>query len=185
MKYEIYQLLESKSVIGIRYMSLDRVKRGGEEGKLRRGNYCLVYSGEITPEKDETAEDMLERIFWRFNREKPQDFSGHSVSVSDVIALENDAWYCDSVGFQRLERFWEEPMQLFRWISTRELMPKAEEPVVMIASGNYGNIELHNAILIGIYSPEEGWIANEFPECDNLQVTMWASLPMEPLWMTE
>lgn len=39
MKYEIYQLLESKSVIGIRYMSLDRVKRGGEEGKLRRGNY--------------------------------------------------------------------------------------------------------------------------------------------------
>ena len=52
----------------------------------------------------------LENLYSQFNAdEKPEGFTGHSLSVSDVIALKNDGavsyHYCDSVGFRELPDF--------------------------------------------------------------------------------
>lgn len=43
---------------------------------------------------------------------RPADFTGHSLSVSDIVALKQDGvvsyHYCDSVGFQKLPGFMSE-----------------------------------------------------------------------------
>ena len=52
---------------------------------------------------------LLEELFQVFNRSRPQDFEGHSLSVSDVIALkrsgEVSVHYVDSIGFKELSGF--------------------------------------------------------------------------------
>ena len=51
----------------------------------------------------------LEDLFYKFNNEWPKDFGGHSLSVSDIVAIKQDGHvsyhYCDSVGFQELPDF--------------------------------------------------------------------------------
>ena len=54
----------------------------------------------------------LERLFEIFNLNRPGDFTGHSLSVSDIVALKQDGvvsyHYCDSVGFKELPDFQKE-----------------------------------------------------------------------------
>ena len=55
-----------------------------------------------TPEK-------LDSLFQTFNISRPGDFCGHSLSVSDVVALKQDGQvsyhFCDSIGFKELPSF--------------------------------------------------------------------------------
>ena len=52
---------------------------------------------------------QLEDLYVKFNIDHPDDFRGHSMSVSDIVALkvvgEVSFHYVDSVGFQKLENF--------------------------------------------------------------------------------
>ena len=72
-------------------------------------NYELVYSASLPQAdvRDQTA--ILESLYARFNLDRPEDFHGHSLSVSDVIALKQNGrlscYYTDSFGFQRLPDF--------------------------------------------------------------------------------
>lgn len=51
-------------------------------------------------------------LFEIFNMTRPADFTGHSLSVSDIVALKQNGvvsyHYCDSVGFQELSGFMSE-----------------------------------------------------------------------------
>ena len=73
----------------------------------KRGHYDPIYTGALldagkTPEK-------LESLFQTFNISRPGDFCGHSLSVSDIVALKQGGQvsyhYCDSVGFKELTGF--------------------------------------------------------------------------------
>lgn len=70
---------------------------------LTRDKYDLIYVGEWTPDLD------LEKIFTRFNIDRPDDFKGHSLSMSDVVLVhengENRAYYVDTIGFAELPDF--------------------------------------------------------------------------------
>ena len=50
---------------------------------------------------------LLESIYSRFNIDRPEDFKGHSLSVSDIVAIRQagvvSCYYCDSIGFQKLD----------------------------------------------------------------------------------
>ena len=48
---------------------------------------------------------QLEAIFRKFNLERPDDFPGHSLSVSDVVVVRDQAFYVDSFGFKPLPDF--------------------------------------------------------------------------------
>ena len=69
-------------------------------------NYELVYEAPLT------AKDDLESIYTRFNVDCPADFTGHSLSVSDIVVLHQDgkdtAHYCDRVGFSEVPEFLQE-----------------------------------------------------------------------------
>lgn len=72
------------------------------ESEFNIQDYKEVYSGEI-PQKN-----CLDELFYKFNMDFPADFTGHSLSVSDVVAIKterNDYWYwyyCDSFGWEEI-----------------------------------------------------------------------------------
>ena len=73
-------------------------------------NYDILYTGPIACAQNQSA--TLENLFEIFNINRPGDFTGHSLSVSDIIALKQDGvvsyHYCDNVGFQELPGFMSE-----------------------------------------------------------------------------
>ena len=97
----IYQLRRDAPV-ELRFASLDRLSAPPDPA-----NYEAVYTREVYPD-DDTGR-ILENFFYIFNDERPGDFVGHSLSVSDIVALKQDGkvsyHYCDSMGFQELPAF--------------------------------------------------------------------------------
>ena len=53
--------------------------------------------------------EVLEQAYQQFNIQRPADFTGHSLSVSDIVAIKRGSevsyHYCDSIGFKELEHF--------------------------------------------------------------------------------
>ena len=103
-QFGIYQITARDPEHDYRFMNLDFVKRHGME--VNRADYELVYTEPLT------EKDTLEAIYERFNIQRPADFTGHSLSVSDVVVL-NDGksikvCYVDSIGFAELPDFFKE-----------------------------------------------------------------------------
>lgn len=97
----IYQLRRDAPV-ELRFASL-----GSLAAPPDPANYEAIYTREVYPD-DDTGR-ILENFYYIFNDERPGDFAGHSLSVSDIVALKQDGkvsyHYCDSMGFQELPAF--------------------------------------------------------------------------------
>lgn len=102
--FSIYQLKGGNETLDYRFEPLDSIHRNGLSVKPE--NYELVYEAPLT-EKDD-----LESIYTRFNVDRPADFTGHSLSVSDIVVLHQDgkdtAHYCDRVGLTEVPEFLQE-----------------------------------------------------------------------------
>ena len=92
--FTIYQLKDDVPV-DYHFRSLERLQEKGLA--VDPANYEKVYTAPLTPDMS------LERIFEKFNFDRPEDFKGHSLSVSDVVVLHQNgkdtAHYTDSIGF--------------------------------------------------------------------------------------
>lgn len=100
-RFTIYQLKHTDELRDIRFEPFEYLQKNGIACDAR--NYNLVYSGRMRPH------ETLENLFYKFNMERPEDFKGHSLSVSDVVVVrehgKSTAFYVDSVGFKKLEHF--------------------------------------------------------------------------------
>ncbi|MGL6200429.1 MAG: YodL domain-containing protein [Lachnospiraceae bacterium] len=100
-KFGIYQLKGGADTRDLRFEPYQRLQNEGLTAD--RANYELVYTGSLSENDD------LEQIFNRFNLDRPEDFKGHSLSVSDVVLLQREgqvsSYYVDSVGFINLPAF--------------------------------------------------------------------------------
>ena len=101
--YDIYQLKDFPGRRDYAFEPLDRLR--GMDRKVDMQNYDKVYSGAMFPGEN------LESIYTRFNVDHPEDFRGHSLSVSDVVVIRQNgqetAHYCDSFGFSEVPEFLE------------------------------------------------------------------------------
>ena len=99
--FSIYQLKGGNETLDYRFEPLDSIHRNGLSVKPE--NYELVYEAPLT------AKDDLESIYTRFNVDRPADFTGHSLSVSDIVVLhqggKDTAHYCDRAGFSEVPEF--------------------------------------------------------------------------------
>lgn len=69
-------------------------------------NYEKVYAGRIADVTGSSDLRMqLEAVFVRFNENRPEDFKGHSLSVSDVVVVKGQAFYVDTFGFKPITDF--------------------------------------------------------------------------------
>lgn len=93
-EYKIYQLKNSPENHAIRFEEYALAEKYGEPAKPE--NYDLVYSGSLDEFEDS---NKLEAIYTKFNLDRPESFKGHSISVSDIIVMNNEANYVDSYGF--------------------------------------------------------------------------------------
>lgn len=62
--------------------------------------YNEVYSSTLDVNEDMYDSDICEELFRIFNIDHPSDFTGHSMSVSDIVKIGNRFFYCDSFGFK-------------------------------------------------------------------------------------
>ena len=99
--FSIYQLKGGNETLDYRFEPLDSIHRNGLSVKPE--NYELVYEAPLT------EKDNLESIYTRFNVDRPADFTGHSLSVSDIVVLhqggKDTAHYCDRFGFSQVPEF--------------------------------------------------------------------------------
>ena len=121
ISFAIYQLKPDPQYHSLRFASLSELRslsrREGNHADaaldVTESRYDLVYSGALSPAlaSCKTPESILEGLYVRFNLNRPDDFRGHSLSVSDVIALnlngQVECYYTDSFGFYKLPAFLE------------------------------------------------------------------------------
>ena len=90
--YTIYQM-KDEYLHDYGFESYERVK-----DNLRFDFYKKVYEAQLNGE-------TLEDLYMRFNVNHPKDFTGHSMSVGDIVVFQNpdiSVHYCDSFGFESL-----------------------------------------------------------------------------------
>lgn len=127
--YELFQIKEGGNGQAYQFMGMDFVNKN--KLVVDKDDYEEVYRGEI--KEGET----LDTLYEKFNLYHPDDFTGHSMSVSDVIVIEKNMkngllcgflWVYESGGFleekkyhsaeteQAVSRFREKTKQYFRLI---------------------------------------------------------------------
>lgn len=89
-----------------RFESIDGLERQGKKPNIE--HYDVIYI-EPLPLYDGDIEILLEKMYERFNINHPDDYKGHSLSVSDIVALRRNGvvscHYVDSIGFRELQNF--------------------------------------------------------------------------------
>ncbi len=92
--------------------------------------YSTVYEGSLDgTESGKSAQEVLDGLFEQFNIARPEDFRGHSMSVSDVVVLQENgvekAYYVDSLGFKEVPQFLQQEIQKEHTSSREESRPEA------------------------------------------------------------
>lgn len=100
-RYGIYQISPDGKGKAYYFMDSDFAETQGL--KIERADYELVYSDLLG------AGETLDSLYEKFNMDHPADFTGHSLSVSDVVVIRRDgetkAYYVDGFGFTELPDF--------------------------------------------------------------------------------
>lgn len=104
--YAIYQLRSGEDLRDYRFEGLEQLQRAGLS--VEHHNYELIYTAPLIDfNGSQTA--ILDKLYEQFNINHPKDFRGHSLSVSDIIALKVggvvSSHYVDSFGFKEQPDF--------------------------------------------------------------------------------
>lgn len=110
--FSIYQIKQDPELLVYCFQTYEKLQKDGLG--VDPSCYERVYTGPLR--EGETLEDL----YAEFNLAIPEDFRGHSMSVSDVVVLhqngEDTAYYCNMVGFREVPEF-----------LSRELAPTTHE----------------------------------------------------------
>ena len=101
MKIGIYQIDWQMDLHNVMFMSHDYMTKATGSDKIDGDIYDLIWEGEVD------CED-LDDVYRMFNINKPENFKGRSMSVSDVIEVYDPDggsrfWYVDSIGFKEVD----------------------------------------------------------------------------------
>ena len=117
-RFAIYQM-DTGGEHTYQFMGFESAKELGYS--IKGKDYKMVYVAPWLPTI------TLNDIFERFNINRPNDFHGHSLSVSDVIVInrtaETKAYYVDSFGFEELPDFVQQRMEMLENNHTRAYPP--------------------------------------------------------------
>lgn len=99
-RYTIYQMKE-ENLHECGFLSYGMLSKLGQN--ISKDRYQEVYSDTLAPGT------TLDELFRQFNVDPPKDFTGRSLSVSDVVVLhqggKDTAYYCDLAGWQEVPEF--------------------------------------------------------------------------------
>lgn len=96
MEIKIYQINTDRDKNSVKFLKYGNLEKYQDTKDINASIYDEVFSGDVD------CED-LEDIYRKFNMEGHPLHRGHSLSVSDVVVTKDGAYYCDSVGFQKVD----------------------------------------------------------------------------------
>ena len=114
--FEIYQIRRVDETRDVRFEPYERLLKAGIKPDFK--TYDKMYEADVSMLSGKSTGEKLESAFYVFNQERPEDFKGHSLSVSDVVVLDDTAYYVDSVGFKPLKDFIPLEIQQIRFLDT-------------------------------------------------------------------
>ena len=136
-RYGIYQITKGGIMDDFKFMRMEYVEAAG--AVVDKNGYQLVYTDRLE------AGETLDSLYEKFNLYHPEDYRGHSLSVSDVVVLRREgqlkAYYVDSFGFTDVPDFMREKL----WELEKTLSGMSEAALKV---GDY---------FIGIQEAEEGY----------------------------
>ena len=151
MEIRIYQINSDRDAYGYKLMNMDWVKKHWGEQGVDSEIYDKVYEGTIDG-------SSLEDVFCTFNFSRPVGFKGHSLSVSDVVEViqssetEPGFYFCDSIGFQKVE------------FDTSRVPDKEETiRVVLLEPGKLARVTDIDSSLEGLQKTVNGLIEAAYP----------------------
>jgi hypothetical protein len=87
----------------------DYAFRSFNPAKFNFGDYEEKYEMEFQSFDEKTNDEICETVFYIFNMRTPEDFTGHSLSVSDIIEINrygsSSFYYCNVCGFTKLNKY--------------------------------------------------------------------------------
>ena len=101
-RFAIFQIRPDSPADVYEFMGMDFIKQSGYE--IRAEDFQEVYTAGLVPGT------TLEDLYVQFNGPKmPEDFTGHSLSVSDIVVIHKDgedhAFYVDRFGYEEVPEF--------------------------------------------------------------------------------
>ena len=134
----------------VAYLGLSQLDKFQESSKVNSEIYDKVFEGAVEV-------DTLEGVYQMFNCDCPEDFQGHSLSVSDVVEIVNGEnagfYFCDSIGFQPVKF---EPEQTQK-LDTRTMR------VVLVEPGKAARVAEIDGSLEGMQKTVSGYIQAVYP----------------------
>lgn len=128
--FEIYQVdMSQPTGARIMFHSLKNIQKEGTS--LTLDAYRKVYEGDFE-EKTDSNLPVTEQLYVMFNVSRPEDFKGHSLSVSDIIIIDDQQYFCDDFGFKA--------------ISLDKPKPKKEEDLHTVVTSILKNGKLYGEV---------------------------------------
>lgn len=130
-RYGIYQIIDGSPGREYEFMDLNFIERHGYQ--VKKEDYELIYSDKML------YGDTLDSLYEKFNIAHPEDYTGHSLSVSDIVVLNENgkvkAYFVDSISFRELPDF----MQLEPELNQEELAYRIGDQyfVIQVATEGY------------------------------------------------
>lgn len=104
LNYEIYQIQESTKEEGKPYRLFEELEDDVKEINLDEQNYKKVFTGKLLPngKRRFNAKLALEYLFEVFNLNNPREFTGRSLSVSDIVKIQGKYYHCQRIGWKEI-----------------------------------------------------------------------------------
>lgn len=124
-RYAIFQIDEKGKGREYLFFNMDFIKKKGME--VEGGDYSLVYGGRLGQQEN------LDTIYEKFNINHPEGYTGHSLSVSDIVVVNRggqvSAHFVDSFGFTELPDFMHQREQLIGKEAAQDLEEEKYPPL--------------------------------------------------------
>lgn len=125
MKIKIYQINQERDRSTVKFLHYEHLDNFQETKDINASIYDEVFSGDVDC-------DNLEDVYRQFNTDGHPLHRGHSLSVSDIVVTDSGAYYCDTVGFQKVdfdESLTQKPENLLKIVYVEPHRPPFEAEV--------------------------------------------------------
>ena len=96
MIIKIYQINSRRDEKRVKFLQYKQLENFQATKDINASIYDEVFSGNVDCENPED-------IYRKFNTDGHPLHRGHSLSVSDIVVTTDGAYYCDSVGFKKVD----------------------------------------------------------------------------------
>ena len=98
-KFEIHQINRDAVINSNMDLLFMPLPEEISEINFKERGYKQIYSACLKSEE----EQILEDLYYIFNVNHPKDYKGRSLSVSDIVKVDEQYYYCDSFGWKRIK----------------------------------------------------------------------------------